>query len=423
MDISDVSNTTIRQGVAIASAMEREAGEPFLHLEIGVPGLPACQVGIEAQKRALDRGVPSKYPNIAGIPELKKAASQFIKAYVDQDIPAECIVPTVGSMQACCNLILECSQLNPDKDTILYINPGFAPHMLQAKVFGAQVASFDILDYRAEKLGPKLEEFMQKGNVAAMVFSNPNNPSWVCLTEDELRTIGDMATKYDVIVLEDMAYLCMDFRQDLSHPFEPPFQRSVSRYTDNYVMMLSGSKIFSYAGERIAVVAFSPSLFKREYSRLRELYGIGRMGDNFILTFLYVASSGTSHSAQFALAAMMQAAVEGRNDFVTDVRQYEKRAAESKRIFLRHGFNIVYDKDMDQPIGDGFFYTIGYHDMDNRRLLSLLLRCGIAVITLNTTGSTHNGARVSVAALNSPQLMERLDQRLSLFEQLANNNS
>ena len=53
--------------------------------------------------------------------------------------------------------------------------------------------------------------------------------------------------KYDVIVMEDLAYFCMDFRRDLGHPFEPPYPPTVAHYTDNYILMLSSSKIFSYA--------------------------------------------------------------------------------------------------------------------------------------------------------------------------------
>ena len=44
--------------------------------------------------------------------------------------------------------------------------------------------------------------------------------------------IGELATQYDVIVLEDLAYFAMDFRQELSKPFQAPYQPSVAHYTD-----------------------------------------------------------------------------------------------------------------------------------------------------------------------------------------------
>ena len=90
----------------------------------------------------------------------------------------------------------------------------------------------------------------------------------------------------------------------------------MARYTDNYILMLSASKIFSYAGQRIAVAAISDKLYGRTYPALRERYNIGRLGDAYVLGILYGASSGTSHSAQCALAAMFDAAAEGRLDFV-----------------------------------------------------------------------------------------------------------
>ena len=420
-DITDISRATIRQCTAVGNELERRAGVPFTHLEIGVPGIPACPVGIAAQKAALDSGIASIYPVINGLPELKEHASAFVKAFIDVDIAPRGIVPTVGSMQGSFNLILECAQLHPEKDTILYICPGFPPHGRQPDVLGIRNLFFDIYEYRDGRLRGKLESYLSGGRIAAILYSNPNNPAWICLTEEELRIIGECATKYDVIVLEDMAYLCMDFRRDMSRPFEPPFQPTVAKYTDNYVLLLSGSKIFSYAGERIAVACISDRLYEREYPALRARYGIGSFGDNYILTFLYVASSGTSHSAQYALSTMFLAAVEGRYDFVKEVREYGLRSKRSREIFERHGFYLVYDKDMEQTISDGFFYTVGYRDLDNRRLVSDLLRCGIIAIALNTTGSGQCGIRVCVSRLLSEEDFRLLDERLDLFVELQKN--
>jgi len=116
---------------------------------------------------------------------------------------------------------------------------------------------------------------------------------------------------------------------------------------------------------------------------------------------------------------MFRAACDGEYNFRSEVKVYGDRAHKLKEIFLRHGFDIVYDKDLDQAVADGFFYTVGYHGMDCERLLSLLMRCGIAAITLNTTGSEQPGARISVSALKTQELMQQLDERLAMFEQLA----
>ena len=418
LDIVDIGRTTIRQCVNVSHELEWISGEKFVHLEFGIPGMNACKVGLDAQKEALDNGAASVYPPSCGIHELKENGSRFIKAFVGVEISPEGIVPTVGSMQGCYNLLLECIQMNPEKDTVVYLNPGFPSHYVQAKVLGIKTRMFDLYDFRGDKFREKLEEVFRDGCVSAIVYSNPNNPAWVCLTEDELKSLGELCTKYDVIALEDMAYMCMDFRKDLSMPFLPPFQPTVARYTDNCVLMISASKIFSYAGERIAMVAISDKLYKREYPALRERYGIGRFGDNFSLTYLYVNSSSCSHSAQYAFAEMLGSAADGKYDFVGQMREYGRRAGKAKELFLRHGFYIVYDKDLGEDVSDGFFFTIGYDGLTGSQLLLNLLRCGICAITLVATRSTREGIRVCVSLLNSEKDFSDLDERLGSFERL-----
>jgi aspartate/methionine/tyrosine aminotransferase len=419
MDIDDISRTSIRQCSMVGSKLEALQGEPFSHLEIGVPGIPACPIGVEAQKKAIEAGYVSIYPPVQGIPELKKNASRFVKAFIDVDIDPKGIVPTVGSMQGSLTSILECSQLQPGKDTILYICPGFSAHGRQPDILGIKNLFFDVYEYRAENLRAKLESYLKAGNIAAILYSNPNNPAWICLSEEELAIIGDLANQYDVIILEDMAYLCMDFRKDMSVPFQPPFQSTVARYTDNYVLLLSGSKIFSYAGERIGLTCISDKLYEREYPALKEKWGIGRFGDNFILNYLYINTSGASHSAQYALSAMLEASADGRYNFVKELREYALRAHRSRQLFEENGFHLVYDKDIEQTISDGFFYTVEYKSMGNKELLEALLRCGIIAIPLNTTGSGQCGIRVCVSRLGNDEDFRRLDAHLKLFVQLA----
>ena len=417
MDIADIAQATIRQSGDIARIMETQTGMEFLHLEMGVPGLPPEKAGVEAECRALQSGVASQYPNMFGIPELKQQTSRFIRAFLDVGVAPQGCIPTVGSMQGSFTAFLLCSQLAPGKDTILFIDPGFPVQRSQVRILGIPSESFDIYDYRGEKLGPKIESVLAAGDVAAIVYSNPNNPAWICLTESELRTIGELATKYDTIVLEDLAYMGMDFRKELGHPFQAPFQATAARYTDNYVLMISGSKIFSYAGQRIAIAAISDKLRNRFYPALKERYGIGRFAESYALTFLYAASSGASHSAQYALAAMFKAAADGKLDFVGHTREYAHRAHRVKELFERHGFHIVYDKDQDEHVSDGFFFTVGYGSMPSSDLVAALLRYGICAISLTSTGSLQNGVRVCVSQMNREEQYDLLDRRLRDFAQ------
>lgn len=416
LGIIDISTATIRQIVALSEALEKEAEERFVHLELGNPGLPASPIGVDAEIEALKAGVANTYPAINGIPALKKAGSRFIKAFMDIDVPEKAIVPTVGSMQASFTLQLLLSQRLPGKDTILFFNPGFPAQRHQAKVLGLGIEQFDIYDYRGKALEEKLEELLSKGNVTGMLFSNPNNPAWINLTEEELEIIGRMATKHDVIVIEDVAYLGMDFRVDFSHPFQAPYIPTVGKYTDNFIMLVSGSKIFSYAGQRIAIVAMSKEVYNRKYEFFTNFYEMPAFGDAYVFGVLYTASSGTSHSAQHALAAMMDAACDGKLNFVRDTSEYGRRAEIMKKQFTDNGFHIVYEKDGERPISDGFFFTVGYGDLDGKTLQNELMRHGISAITLASTGSEQEGVRICVSTLSTDEDFETLNQRLKAFK-------
>ena len=418
LGITDFAKATIREVKQVAAKAEKESGVEFIKMEMGIPGLPAAQVGVDAQVKALQAGIAHSYPDIQGYPELKKEASRFVKAFIGLDVAAEGCVPVTGSMQGTFASFLTCSQAQKGKDTVLFIDPGFPVQKMQLQVMGVKYETFDVYDYRGEKLGAKLESYLKNGNICAIVYSNPNNPAWICLNEQELETIGKLATQYDCVVMEDLAYFAMDFRQDLSVPFQPPYQPSVGRYTDNYMLLISGSKAFSYAGERIGVVCISNKLFHRHFEQLAQRYQGLPFGLVFSTRMLYALSSGTSHSAQYAMAAMLKAATDGEYDFRKEVSVYGVRAHKLKEIFLRHGFHVVYDKDLDQPVADGFYFTIGYKKMTSGELAKELMYYGVSAICLITTGSHQEGLRVCTSFIEDHQYAQ-LEERMQVFE--ANN--
>ncbi len=410
----DFSWATIREIKSIAAQAEAETGMEFIKLEMGVPGLPPSEVGVRAEIEALENGVAGVYPDMEGIAPLKKEASRFLKAFVGVDIaPAGC-VPVVGSMQGSYASFVACSQVDPARDTILFIDPGFPVQKLQTTVIGVKAETFDVHEYRGEKLRGKLEAHLSKGDIAALVYSNPNNPAWICLRDEELRTIGELCRKYDVIAIEDLAYFAMDFRRDLRTPFKAPYQPSVANYCDKYILLISASKAFSYAGQRIGVACISDALFCSHNPGITQRYGDIAFGNAFIHRILYGLSAGISHSAQFALAAMFRAASDGSYDFIGDVKEYGRRAQKLKEIFMRHGFHLVYDNDLGDPLADGFYFTLGYGGMKCGELVRELLYYGVSAIPLCTTGSGQCGIRASSSWMRD-DLYDDLDKRLAAF--------
>lgn len=415
--VADLTHATIGETLLVAQYLEKKTGIPFIRMDQGSPGLPVNRFGVEAEKAALERGVGSQYPAASGVKELKDAAHEFVKAFINVDISARSCVPTTGSVAGSFGAFIATTQRIPGKNIVLFIDPGFPIQKSQLRILGIEWKEFDIYPYRGEKLRAKLEAQLKDGDVAAIVYSNPNNPAWICLEESELQVIGELATKYDAVVMEDLAYFCMDYRHDLGHPYEPSYLPTVARYTDNYILLLSASKIFSYAGQRIALVCISDKLFDTYYPALQERYhDAGVFGSTFIAEILYMITSGCTASTQYGYAEMLRLSCEGKINFVEDTREYERRAKKMKEIFCRHGFKIVYDRDVTDVVGDGFFFTLGFPGMSGGQLAKELIHYGVSSISLVTTGSHQEGVRACTSRMRD-ELYTVLDERMKQFKE------
>jgi aspartate/methionine/tyrosine aminotransferase len=417
LGLQEIGRASIREIKKIVDLIEAATGERFVRMEMGIPGLPALQVGVEAQIQALRDGVAAVYPDIQGIPPLKKQIARFVKLFLDVEVDPEHCIPTVGSMMGGMAAFMTVNRMWADREGTLYLDPGFPVQKQQCKLLGHDYQSFDVYQHRGEKLRAKLESYLSTGKVSSILYSSPNNPSWICLTDDELRTIGELATKYNVVVIEDLAYFAMDFRRDYSKPGVPPYQPTVAKYTDNYILLISGSKAFSYAGERIAMMVVSSKVWQMRSRDLLRYYSSEQLGHALLFGAIYALSSGTSHSAQYALAAILEAANEGRLDFVALARDYGEKAREMKRLFTANGFRIVYDRDLDDPIADGFYFTLAYPGMDGGKLLTELIHYGISAITLGITGSAFPEGLRACTSLVRREQFPALEERLARFRE------
>lgn len=413
--IKSVGQASIREIKKLVDGIQAETGKSFIRMEMGIPGLPPAQIAIEAEIEALKRGLAAIYPDIWGFPDLKNQISRFVKLFLDVDVSTEGCLPTVGSMMGGFACFLTINRMYSNREGTLFIDPGFPVQKQQCTVLGQEYMTFDVYDYRGDKLGPKLKSFLETGKVSSILYSNPNNPSWICFTDDELRTIGELAQEYNVTVIEDLAYFGMDFRKDYSEPGKPPYQPTVAKYTDNWVLLISSSKAFSYAGQRVGMMVISDKLFNTKAPDLLRYYKFDNVGKAMIFGTIYSLSSGTAHTPQYALAAMLKAVNDGEYNFIEVVREYGEKAQIMKKIFLDNGFKIVYDTDVDKPIADGFYFTFSYPGFSGDDLLHELVYYGISAISLSITGSKRlEGIRACVSLVKREQFPE-LEDRLREF--------
>jgi hypothetical protein len=116
------------------------------------------------------------------------------------------------------------------------------------------------------------------------------------------------------------------------------------------------------------------------------------------------------------MTAMFKAANDGRFRFIDDIREYGERAKVMRKLFIDNGFVIVYDKDENKPLADGFYFTINYPGFTGAKLMEELLFYGISAVTLDITGSEQQGLRACVSRFHNDQAGE-LNRRLKLFKE------
>ncbi len=163
------------------------------------------------------------------------------------------------------------------------------------------------------------------------------------------------------------------------------------------------------------MMAISDHLFNRSYPDLLRYYSSDKFGHSVIFGALYGLSAGVSHSAQFGLAALLKAVNDGIYNYRDDVMEYAEKAAIMKNLFVTNNFKIVYDRDLDDPLADGFYFTISYPGMTGRELLQELLSYGISAISLDITGSERKeGLRACVSLVPRKQFGD-LKLRLKKF--------
>ena len=117
------------------------------------------------------------------------------------------------------------------------------------------------------------------------------------------------------------------------------------------------------------------------------------------------------------MAALLKAANDGTYNFREVVMEYGEKAKIMKKLFIDNGFKIVYDKDEDDLIADGFYFTISYPGFSSEQLLEELLYYGISAISLSICGSErHEGLRACVSLVQRSQF-PALEARLKAFHE------
>lgn len=186
------------------------------------------------------------YTQTGGMPELKRAIVSFYNQYFGGDYKEENCLITVGSTEGLSTFIRSIVDEGDEVIMPTPTYPGYAPNIKLQK--GIEVyLDTSKADF---KLTAKNLESAITPKTRAIILTYPNNPSGVCIDEDEMDKIADVIRRHDVFVLSDEIYASLAFEK----------YHSLAKYHDliDKVVVINGfSKSHSMTGYRVGYMLAS----------------------------------------------------------------------------------------------------------------------------------------------------------------------
>ncbi len=186
-------------------------GIDVIALSLGEPDFDTPDYIKEAAKQALDEGY-TKYPPVAGFPELKKAIQHKFKRDNDLDYDLSQIVVSNGAKQCIANSCL--ALLDPGDEVIIFTPYWVSYFHIVEFAGGTPVPLYAGID-QDFKISPDQLEAAISSKTKLIIFSSPSNPTGSVYTSDEIRALASVIAKHDgLYVIADEIYEYINFTGD-----------------------------------------------------------------------------------------------------------------------------------------------------------------------------------------------------------------
>ncbi|SDM76641.1 aspartate aminotransferase [Fictibacillus solisalsi] len=186
---------------AKANALKAE-GHNVIGLGAGEPDFNTPEHIIEAAYRAMKEG-HTKYTASGGLPALKKVIAEKFKKDQNLDYSPQEIVVGTGAKQSLYSLF---QVLLNDGDEVIIPTPYWVSYPEQVKLAGGVPVYVEGKEDNAFKITPSQLEEAVTGKTKAIVINSPSNPTGSLYNEEELRQIGEVCLKHNILIISDEIY-------------------------------------------------------------------------------------------------------------------------------------------------------------------------------------------------------------------------
>jgi LL-diaminopimelate aminotransferase len=233
----------------------RARGEDIISFAIGDPDLPTPSHIIEHMCQAAHDPVNHRYPETAGLAELRQAIAEWYERRFGVTLnPAKEVLPLIGSKEGIGHMAL--CFIEPG-DLALVPDPGYPPYSLGTILAGGEPYFMPLKE--ENDFLPDFEAIPDKiANKARLMWLNyPNNPTGAIAGPDLFERAAHFARKHNLAICHDAAYSEVAF-----DGYKPPSFMQIPGAREIGVEFHSLSKTYHMTGWRIGMVVGNANMIR-----------------------------------------------------------------------------------------------------------------------------------------------------------------
>lgn len=236
---------------ALNSERAARGEDRIISLGIGAPdGMPPLPA-IEALVKAAPEPGNHVYQNYKGLPVLRQAFADWYSRYYGVTLdPGSNIQPLVGSKEGI--LLISLTFVNPG-DKVLVPDPGYPTYTSSARLAGAEILTYDLLEENHWWPDFDALERMDLEGVKVMWTNYPNMPTGAKVTPEIYQRLVDFGLRHKILIVNDNPYSFILTDKPLSI-------LAVPRAMECCLELNSLSKSHNMSGWRIGMVAGAPEM-------------------------------------------------------------------------------------------------------------------------------------------------------------------
>ena len=225
-------------------------GADIVSLGIGGPDRPPHKSVVDTLCRQAAVDSNHSYQPYVGIPELRKAMSDWYKRYygVELDSVTE-LQPLIGSKEGILHVSL--AFLNPG-DGVLVPDPGYPTYTSVSRLVGAEIFKYDLTEAGGWMPDFDALEKLPLDRIKLMWINYPHMPTGTPATRELFERIVDFGRRHGIVIAHDNPYSFILNNEPLSL-LQVPGAKDVA------IEMNSMSKSHNMAGWRVGLVASNPT--------------------------------------------------------------------------------------------------------------------------------------------------------------------